>query len=45
MLMEMSGSYLLCKSGAGGSGLLETSASDPSHLTSKDTEWKFPSAM
>lgn len=31
--------------GGGGGGLVETRAGDPSHLTSKESEWKFPSAM
>lgn len=28
-----------------GGALVETGLGDPSHLTSKASEWKFPSAM
>lgn len=31
--------------GGGGGALVETGIGDPSHLTSKESEWKFPSAM
>lgn len=50
--MEMLKTHLLFRrggrtavAGGGGGALVKTGVGDPSHLTSKESEWKFPSTM